>query len=699
MKRAAGLFVLGCMLVFGVGLAAERSPLTVDDDMKRVRVSAPSLSPDGKRAVFVRTVLNWEKNKRENRIYVTPAGEGEAVPFTKGPGDRAPQWSPDGRFIAFLRATPPSDEESEDGKGGDGKKTQLWAIRTEGGEAFQLTKLSEGAGRFVWAPGSDRIVFIAEDPKSKEEKKRIEKGEDVIFVYEGPNGQGKDSWSNIWVVGLSDPKPRQVTHEKMRVSSLDVSPDGKHVAFIYRTENGRNDEHLAEVAMAGLDKGKLVRLTDNQAPESSVQWTPGGGEVSYLAPDDSSWELRQPKIFVLDVKSRKHRRVEAGFDGAIQDYAWSPDGNSIFLAAAVKTNQMIFRLDVAGGKVTPLIDRPGAVSGAFFTDDGRRAAFVWSDMLNPPDVYRADLRDGAEMERLTDLNPGLRDRALARFEVISWKSKDGADIEGILLLPPGKKRAKRLPLVLQIHGGPAGSFANSWDSEAHIFAGLGYALLEPNVRGSDAYGDEFLRGNMNDLGGGDYEDLMTGVDRLIEDGIADPDRLGVRGWSYGGILGGWVITQTDRFKAASLGAMVSDWTSEYGQGFNFDVRLWYIGGDPWDNPDAYRKMSSLTHAQNVTAATLLLHGEEDTTCTVEQSQNFFNALRENGTTSRFMRFPREEHGFREPRHLRILLAEEISWMQKHLRGIEWKVTPMETEEKAEASELPGQPAGARRGAQ
>ncbi len=220
-------------------------------------------------------------------------------------------------------------------------------------------------------------------------------------------------------------------------------------------------------------------------------------------------------------------------------------------------------------------------------------------------------------------------------------------------------------------------------------------MLEPNVRGSSAYGDDFLRGNMNDIGGGDYEDLMTGVDRLIENGLADPDRLGVRGWSYGGILGGWVITHTDRFKAASLGAMVSDWTSEYWQGFNYDVRRWYIGGDPWDNAAAYRKMSALTYAQNVSTPTLLLHGEEDTTCTVEQSQNFFNALREHGTPSRFLRFPREEHGFRDPRHLRILLAEEISWMQKHLRGIEWKLTPSEIEEKAEASELPGMPAGAR----
>lgn len=196
-------------------------------------------------------------------------------------------------------------------------------------------------------------------------------------------------------------------------------------------------------------------------------------------------------------------------------------------------------------------------------------------------------------------------------------------------------------------------------------------MLCPNVRGSSAYGDALLRGNLNDIGGGDYQDLMSGVDELISDGIVHPDKMGVRGWSYGGILGGWVITQTDRFKAASLGAMVSDWTSEYGQGFNYDVRLWYIGRDPWGNPKGYREMSPLTHVANVTTPTILLHGEVDITDTIEQSMNFFNALWEKGTPTRFLRFPREPHGLREPRHQRTRLVEEIAWMHKYILGVEW----------------------------
>ncbi len=330
-------------------------------------------------------------------------------------------------------------------------------------------------------------------------------------------------------------------------------------------------------------------------------------------------------------------------------------------------------MDLSTGKVTPLMEKAGVVGrGVTFSKNGKKAAFTWSDLRTPSDVYVADLPAGTQTRRLSDLNPQIRERALASFEIISWKSSDGRIIEGILTLPPNRKPGERVPLILQIHGGPAGVFTNSWAADAHLYGGLGYATLRPNVRGSSNYGDELLRGNMRDIGGGDFQDLMTGVDFLIENGIADPERMGVRGWSYGGILGGWTITHTTRFQAASLGAMVSDWTSEYGQGFNFDVGLWYIGGDPWSNPEGYRERSALTHIQNATTPTLIHHGERDTTDTIEQSMNFFNALWEKGVPTRFLRFPREPHGLREPRHQRTRLVEDLRWMEKYVRGVAWK---------------------------
>lgn len=674
--RTIKAFSLAALVCLTTPAAAQVSPpLRVDDEVDRIQVSSPQVAPDGKWVVFVRSDLNWEKNKRETRLYRVSFDGGEAQPFTAGPEDRLPRWSPDGRYVAFLRATP-SKEESQEKE----KKDQIRVIPATGGEAFPLTDLSEGVKTFTWAPTSDAIVFAASDPATEQEKKALKDGDDPIYVFEGPNGQGRDRWVNLWLARLADQAPRQITREKMLVSDFDVSPDGTEVAFIYRRENARNNGNLAEVGMARIDDGRLTRLTENLAPESGVRWAPSGRELAYLAPDLKAWELASDKVHLLDLATRKSRLVSGGFEGSISSYVWSRDGRSVLLSAGFRANEWIFKLDVASGKVESVFDKPGVTSAVSYSADRTRAAFVWSDALEAPDVYAVEV-GSATPKRLTDLNPALRNRTLAQYRIVQWRSRDGLPIEGLLYLPLDYQPGRRLPLILTIHGGPAGVFTNSWRAEEHILAGLGYASLLPNVRGSSNYGDRFLRGNMKDIGGGDYQDLMTGVDKLIADGVADAEKLGVRGWSYGGILGGWLLTQTTRFKAASLGAMVADWTSEYGQGFNHDVRLWYIGGEPWTNPEGYRRMSPLTHIGKVATPTLLLHGEEDTTDTVEQSMNFFNALWEMGRPTRFIRFPRQPHGLREPRHQRTKMVEEIAWMQKHILGVDW--TDLREEKKEE----------------
>ena len=254
---------------------------------------------------------------------------------------------------------------------------------------------------------------------------------------------------------------------------------------------------------------------------------------------------------------------------------------------------------------------------------------------------------------------------LSQFRAIAWKSKDGLDVEGMLWLPSTTAR-NQLPLLLCVHGGPAGAWNMSFRGINHVYTGLGWAVLEPNVRGSTSYGDRVARGNMKDIGGGDYQDADDRR-RRAHRATASPTRisLAIRGWSYGGILGGWTITQTTRFKAASLGAMVADWTSEYAMGFNHDVRLWYIGGTPWESPDSYRRQSSYTHIAKVTTPTLLLHGERDTTDTIGQSMMYYQGLKDRNVPVRFIRFPREPHGFREPHHARLRDTEEIAWLMKY----------------------------------
>jgi dipeptidyl aminopeptidase/acylaminoacyl peptidase len=456
------------------------------------------------------------------------------------------------------------------------------------------------------------------------------------------------------------------------IESFRIAPDGRKLAINFRRENTRNGQNRGEIGVVDVATGAITAVTRNDAPEQNVQWSPEGKLLSYLAPSAASWELAEDKLWVVPAEGGgEPRQVSSSFSGAIGQYSWAPDGQSIVFGASARARSGVFRMSVASGAVTRLAggDWSGRIES--ISADGRRGVAVVSTPSAPAEVNLVDLTAGRSTP-ITHVNAKTAAFALADFKSITWKSKDGLEVEGMLWLPAGYKPGTRLPLLLSVHGGPAGAWDLSFRGINHVYAGLGWAVLEPNVRGSSSYGDTLLRGNMKDIGGGDYDDLMTGVDKLVADGVADPDRMAIRGWSYGGILGGWTLTQTTRFKAASLGAMVADWASEYAMGFNHDVRLWYIGGAPWENADAYRRQSSYTHIARVTTPTLLLHGERDTTDTIGQSMIYYQGLKDRGVPTRFIRFPREPHGFREPHHVRIRDAEEISWLMKYARGIDWK---------------------------
>ena len=473
---------------------------------------------------------------------------------------------------------------------------------------------------------------------------------------------------------------RRLTDNDHRIGSFSVAPSGDRILFTSRTENRRNQQNRSEIQLLEVATGTMLQLTDNSAPEGRLSWAPDGSSFAYTARTDGEWELLLDKIWVMDLDGGSRRIVSGAFDGNIGNFVWAPDASAILFSGLHGTNNNLYRINLGSDSVEQITSSVGSLAPSSFSRDRAKMAYVFQDFDTPADIW-VGLTDGTDAVRLTDVNPTITEEiVLGQGEVIRWESRDGTEIEGILMLP-AEYQSGPLPLLLHIHGGPAGVFRNSFSASNHVWAGLGYAQLFPNVRGSSGYDDDLLRGNLYDIGSGDYEDLMTGVDELISRGIADPNKLGLRGWSYGGILGGWTITQTDRFKGASVGAMVSDWTSEYGPGFNHDVRLWYIGGTPWDNPDEWRERSALTHVANVTTPTLILHGINDRTDTEPQSMMFFQALKDQGKITRYIRFPREPHGFREPRHQRTRDVEEIRWIQKHVRNIEW--TPWERAEKDE----------------
>ena len=641
-----------------------RRPMTVDDVLDLVQVTAPRISPDGTSVLYTRSELApWKDNKRKSTTWIVSSDGTQDRLFLADDGDKNPAWSPDGRYVAFVSTRGAAKPEDA--------LAQIWVIRADGGEATKLTDQSGAVRSFDWAKDSASIFFLADRPTSESEKAARKSGEDAVFVDEAANGQERGDFAELWRVTIADRQAHPILREPLIIDNFRVSPDGRQAAIIYRRENSRNGQFRNEVALVDAESGSMKDLTHNQAPEQRVQWSPDGRTVSYLAPSDATWDLAEEKLWVVPVTGGTPRRLTGDFKGNIGDYFWTADGRAIVFGATARARGGVFRLDVTGGTISTIAagDWHGVLSS--MTATAARGALVVSTPSAPSEVTIIDLASG-RLTPLTHVGAAAGAFALSQFRAVSWKSKDGTDIEGMLWLPADYKAGSKLPLLLSVHGGPAGSWDVSFRGIDHVYTGLGWAVLEPNVRGSSSYGDQLLRGNMKDIGGGDYQDLVTGVDRLVADGIADPDHLAIRGWSYGGILGGWTITQTARFKAASLGAMVADWSSEYAMGFNHDVRLWYIGGTPWESPDAYRRQSSYTHVAKVTTPTLLLHGERDITDTIGQSMMFYQGLKDRNVPVRFIRFPREPHGFREPHHQRIRDTEEISWLMKYARGIDWR---------------------------
>ena len=643
--------------------ASSGPTFSFDDAIDMARVSGPRLAPDGSRVLFVRNELDWDENKRVSRIWVVGADGQNARPFTGSADDSNPEWSPDGRWVSFTRPVGDSD-----------KVRQLFVLPVDGGEAVKLTRHVTAVGSYRWSVDSGSIFFLASDSLPDDVEKERKNGDDAVFIDEGPNGQTRGSWNGVWqvMVELADAPhdATRLTPEPRRIGNFAPSPDGNFLAYSHRGENRRNAGHLAEIALLTIASGEEVQITDNDAPESQLAWSPDGRAITFVAPDLETWELDQGNLYHHDIPTGETRQLIGDTDLDMRSYRWNPGGRFIDMVALDRTDANLFRIDIRSDEIEQLTHEQGVLGGASFDALHNLAAVQYASPVDPGDLWLYDLRDGSRV-RLTEANPELAGKALAEPEVVRWTSYDGLEIEGLLYQPPG--RSAPGATVLEIHGGPAGVFTRGFDADAQLLVAQGYAILQPNVRGSSGYGDALLRGNMNDIGGGDYQDLMTGVDAIIERGVAHADSLAVKGWSYGGILGGWTITRTDRFKAASLGAMVADWRSEFGAGFNFDVVRWYLGGDPWSNRDHWTERSAFSHLDKVTTPTILFHGTQDRTDTMEQSMNFFAGLRHLGVEARFILFPREGHGIQEPRHRRTLLIEEMRWLNQYLKGmVDWE---------------------------
>lgn len=634
-------------------------------------LSGAAISPDGKWAVFVRTVpiLEAEKSEHRGHIWLVSTDGGEPFQLTNGPnGDNNPQWSPDSTRLAFVS------------KRGD-DKAQIWIIPIEGGEAKQLTHVSNGASNPRWSSDGKRIAFLKDEKDSAVEERR-KKAQDDRIVMGVDDFKQQHLWA-IEVETLDDEpellfslvgegsvedsdvdKSQRLTVGDFHVSEPDWSPDGEQIVFIATPSPKSNDTMFnGTVHVVDIETKNLQKLTAHTGGESTPRWSPDGGQIAYL---HSPAGYGQKDLHVISVRGGASTNLTATqLDRNADLPVWSPDGETLYFIAMDRVRWQLYSTSKGTGEIRQITHGDCVVGDISIANDGDTFLCTRSESYAPADLYVGTVQTG-EMERLTTLNPQIENFSLGEVRVVQWQSSDGLEIEGLLCLPVGYETGKSYPLIVEPHGGPRSSRDLGFKPTWHYFSGEGFAYFAPNFRGGDGYGNAFATANYGDWGGGDYQDIMTGVDFLIEQGVVDPDRLIVGGSSYGGYMTGWVITHTDRFKAACNVCGVINLVSFYAQTDIPSFMSLYFAGPPSKGLDLYRERSPINHVDRAQTPTLILHGEEDIRVPLPQSEEFYAGLKAVGVETLFVKYPREGHSIGEPRHQLDVLTRQLAWYNKYI---------------------------------
>jgi dipeptidyl aminopeptidase/acylaminoacyl peptidase len=633
------------LLLYGGSLAAQK-PLTLVQILSLDTPANPVLSPDGAQVLFEISTADWKANRRVSHIWRLPAAGGPMVRMTNGSGETQPVWSPDGTRFAFLRRV-------------EGRN-QIFLLPTAGGEAEQWTRHETAVSQPAWSPDGSRLYFVAPD-------KTPDRGRDDEYVFER-----NQPYRRLWDIGAGpDRRERRLTDGPLDVREFSVAPDGRSLLFVGAPTPLLNDSRSGEIYRLDLASGGRQRLTSNGVAESDPRLSPDGSQILFLAPSDPELAdgYHQRGVFVMPASGGPPRLQAPDFQGEVIAAEWA--GPGMLLLANLGLENHVFRLRPGARLPEPLTSGPRVISQFRYCPGPNRWVAISSDPASAGDVWLQE-------RRLTTLNPLLQSAPLARVEPYRWKGKDGAALDGVLVYPIDYQPGRRYPLVAQIHGGPQGAskrnFAVYGTTYPQYWAGRGYLLFHPNHRGSSGYGNAFLRDLQGFYWRNAADDVLTGIDALVRDGLADPDRLGIMGWSAGGHMTNWLITRTDRFKAASSGAGAANWISMYSQSDIRAHRDFWFGGDPWGEGaplDVYLKSSPAFFAQRVKTPTLIMVGERDERVPMQQSVEMYRALKRNGATVELVIFPREGHGFEELRHRLAKAVREFGWFEKHLRGIDY----------------------------
>ena len=644
----------GCIMLFALivgSVYAGTKPMTPLDVMHFRTVAGGTLSKDAKWFAYTVSSLDWKQGKRFTDLWLTDTATGVSrqFTFTAARNETAPAFSPDGAWLAFL-----SDREaaganqayvmpvaggearkiseipggvtsyafSEDGKwiavlGGRGEKKQIH-LYAAGSEELAKPALrhATGVNTMAWSPDSTKIYFTAPDSLSAAEQKRLDLKFDVRVVDQ-PRPP-----AHLWELDAAEKKERRLTRgEDFTVREFTVAKTGGWISIL----SGSSDRYDTDVAtrkreawLLHAPSAKLERLTDNAVSEGLPVISPDGKWVAMTAPDSYTY-FRRTRIYLRPTSNGKEWRnlLAAGWDHDPNGVTWSGDSQSLTFEAGIGTSTHGYSLALDGG--TPVALTTGARSvNLTYHEPTNQYVVASQDSEHPADYYLATtstLRDSGAWKRLSDANPGVAGFALGKTETIRWKSTDGSMVEGLLVYPVGYRTGTRVPLIVQIHGGPASAttaqFAGSYSRYDHVYAANGYALLHPNYRGSTNYGEQFKTSIAGNYFAQGFDDIMTGVDHLIAQGVADPDQLGMMGWSAGGHWSNWTLTHTNRFKAISSGAGAMNWVSMYAQNDSQANRENYFNGTPYDNFDHWVAMSPIKYIKNARTPTLIHVGHDD----------------------------------------------------------------------------------------